>query len=295
MMGTNISEKLKQARSAVRLSQEAVAEKVGVSRQTISNWETGKSYPDISSVVILSDVYEMTLDSLLKEDEALIRHYKDSTDVAKSNRQVIFSLILIMAIGVAGLAFRAFIADEFILNLIVIAAITAVVVAHCIIERGINMFFLGLGIFLVFNALTIVTLGGVLLDFINIPSIMIVIVPLLAVLTITRSYRVFFGGLRVAVSANRVIADELREHAISLFRLLSKTAVLAAIVSLVISTTSMALGLNWDMLVSDTEVFVQAIVLNASAAFLPLYIALVLVIIVFEPVVFILKRKRVVL
>ncbi|MCL2227421.1 MAG: helix-turn-helix domain-containing protein [Oscillospiraceae bacterium] len=291
-MNTNISEKLKQARSAAKLSQETVAEKVGVSRQTISNWETGKSYPDIASIVILGDVYEMTLDSLLKDDKALIKHYKDSTDVAKSNRQMIFSLILIMAIGVAGLILRAFIADEFVLNLIVVAAITAVVVVHCIAEGGINMFFLGLGIFLIFNALTIVALGGVLLDFISIPSIMIVIIPLLAVLTITRSYRVFFAGLRVAVSPNHAIADQLRQQAISLFRLLSKTAVLAAIISLVISMTNMVLGVDWEMLVSDMELFARVLALNTSAAFNPLYSALILVVIVFEPVVYILTKRN---
>ena len=43
----SICEVLKQARSDADLSQETAAEKVGVSRQTMSNWETGKSYPDI--------------------------------------------------------------------------------------------------------------------------------------------------------------------------------------------------------------------------------------------------------
>ena len=60
-----ICERLKQVRLAMGLTQEAVAEKVGVSRQTMSNWENGKSYPDIASVIILSDIYDLTLDSLL--------------------------------------------------------------------------------------------------------------------------------------------------------------------------------------------------------------------------------------
>ena len=88
----SINEKLKQARLASGLTQEAVAEKVHVSRQTISNWETGKTYPDIASLIVLSDVYEMTLDSLLKGDEKMIKHLKDSTDVAKSNKRLTLTM-----------------------------------------------------------------------------------------------------------------------------------------------------------------------------------------------------------
>ena len=61
----SIGEVIKQARSEKGFSQEVMAEKIGVSRQTLSNWETGKSYPDITNVIALSDVYGVTLDSLL--------------------------------------------------------------------------------------------------------------------------------------------------------------------------------------------------------------------------------------
>ena len=84
----NISERLKQARLAVSMTQEELAEELGVSRQTISNWENGKSYPDIDSVIILSDIYALTLDSLLKGDEKMIKHLKDSTNAVKSNRNL---------------------------------------------------------------------------------------------------------------------------------------------------------------------------------------------------------------
>ena len=65
-----INERLRKARLSANLTQEAVAEKVGVSRQTMSNWENGKSNPDISSVIALSDVYKISLDALLKGEAA---------------------------------------------------------------------------------------------------------------------------------------------------------------------------------------------------------------------------------
>lgn len=105
----DISIKLKKARLEGNLTQEAVAEKVGVTRQTISNWENGKSYPDIVSIIILSDVYEMTLDSLLKGDDDMIKHLKESTNVTKSNKQLVLSFLLAGVLSVVFILIRIFV------------------------------------------------------------------------------------------------------------------------------------------------------------------------------------------
>ena len=59
---------LRRARSEAHLTQEAAASALRVSRQTVSNWETGKTYPDILSVLAMSDLYGVSLDRLLKGD-----------------------------------------------------------------------------------------------------------------------------------------------------------------------------------------------------------------------------------
>ncbi|WP_301876357.1 helix-turn-helix domain-containing protein [Limosilactobacillus oris] len=51
------------------MTQADVANQLFVTRQTISNWEQGKSYPDLNMLVRLSEVYQVSLDSLLKGDE----------------------------------------------------------------------------------------------------------------------------------------------------------------------------------------------------------------------------------
>lgn len=61
-----IGAKLKEARTKEGLTQEEVAEAIQVSHQTISNWENEKSYPDIVSVIKLSDLYNISLDKLLQ-------------------------------------------------------------------------------------------------------------------------------------------------------------------------------------------------------------------------------------
>lgn len=84
-----IGAKLKKARTLSNLTQENVAEKVQVSRQTISNWENEKSYPDIISVIKLSDLYNISLDELLKGDVKMIEHLEESTNVVNSNRKLL--------------------------------------------------------------------------------------------------------------------------------------------------------------------------------------------------------------
>ena len=84
-----IGTKLKSARKKCGLTQEKAAEAVGVSRQTISNWENEKSYPDIVSVIRLSSLYSVSLDELLKGDEDMIEHLEESTNVVNSNKKLI--------------------------------------------------------------------------------------------------------------------------------------------------------------------------------------------------------------
>ena len=66
-----ISIKMKEARIHSGLTQEQVAERIMVSRQTISNWENGKSLPDIVSIIKISDLYQISLDDLLKGDQKM--------------------------------------------------------------------------------------------------------------------------------------------------------------------------------------------------------------------------------
>lgn len=75
-LGTQI----RKYRNERTLSQEALAEKVYVSRQTVSNWENDKSYPDVNSLVLLSEVFEISLDQLIKGDVEMMREQINQTD-----------------------------------------------------------------------------------------------------------------------------------------------------------------------------------------------------------------------
>ena len=61
------NEKLLKLRKEKGLSQEELGMEMQVSRQTISKWESGQSYPDFTRLVMLSDFFDMTLDELVKD------------------------------------------------------------------------------------------------------------------------------------------------------------------------------------------------------------------------------------
>ena len=85
----DIGTKIKEARMEAQLTQEQVADELGISRQTMSNWENNKTYPDIVSVIKMSDLYKVSLDYLLKgSGEKQMTNYmeylEESTNTVKS-------------------------------------------------------------------------------------------------------------------------------------------------------------------------------------------------------------------
>ena len=87
-------EETKKCTDQGRVYAEKAAEEIDVSRQTISNWENEKSYPDIISVIALSDLYSVSLDELLKGDQKMTEHLAESTNVVKSNKKLTGAIIL---------------------------------------------------------------------------------------------------------------------------------------------------------------------------------------------------------
>ena len=75
-----LSKEIKRLRTEMGWSQEVLAEKAYVSRQTVSNWETEKSYPDIHSLLLLSDVFGVTLDELVKGDVEIMKEVIRNND-----------------------------------------------------------------------------------------------------------------------------------------------------------------------------------------------------------------------
>lgn len=96
-----ISKRLKELRTANGFSQEKLAELLDVSRQTISSWENEKSYPDVHNLIMLCDIYSVSLDDLMKGDIEIMKKEVSNTDWSNAPQDAI-QLIqsgLVMIIG----------------------------------------------------------------------------------------------------------------------------------------------------------------------------------------------------
>lgn len=76
------------------LSQEDLAAKIYVSRQTISNWETDRTYPDIQSLLLLSALFDVTIDSLVKGDVEVMKEVVDASTMKKLSYVMIITVLL---------------------------------------------------------------------------------------------------------------------------------------------------------------------------------------------------------
>ena len=132
-----IGKKLKEARLNRDLTQEVIAEKLNVSRQTISNWENEKSYPDIISVIELSNLYSISLDDLLKGDETMMEHLEESTNVVKSNQKLIGAIILNIIMVILLITLSMFLPDKiyYLIMIFCLAIVSSAVLLYQIIRR----------------------------------------------------------------------------------------------------------------------------------------------------------------
>lgn len=96
----NIKEQLRKKRNESNMTQDQIADMIYVSRQTISNWENGKSYPDIKSLILLCDIYKISLDELVRGDVELMRKEVSKSQFLETGSMILFSLISFM-IGLA--------------------------------------------------------------------------------------------------------------------------------------------------------------------------------------------------
>ena len=148
-------------------------------------------------------------------------------------------------------------------------------------------YLLGLAIFLFSVGSTIFILGGDLLYFLNLPTWLIIFVPLVGILTATQSFKVFGAGIKAVILPQQAISEDLRGKAASLFRFLSKVTALTSGIMVLICFVNILM--NIDFSYPDA---IYGLGINIAASLISLVYAFVLIAAVFEPIVFILKKRQ---
>ncbi|OPF86151.1 hypothetical protein BW731_12320 [Vagococcus martis] len=87
-----IGQVLKEKRKEYQLTQEQLAEKIYVTNRTVSNWETGKTTPDIDSLIRLSALFDLSLDNLLLEGSDIVGKHQKKLKLLKSQKNTLLSV-----------------------------------------------------------------------------------------------------------------------------------------------------------------------------------------------------------
>lgn len=94
-----LGNQIKKYRMDFNWSQDELADKVFVTRQTISNWENDKNYPDIKSLLLLSSVFGISLDALVKGDLEEMKEQIKEADIKQLNHDsAIYAVLLLVAL-----------------------------------------------------------------------------------------------------------------------------------------------------------------------------------------------------
>lgn len=101
-----IANQIKKLRAESGMSQDELAERIFVSRQTVSNWENEKTYPDIKSLLLMSEVFNTSLDTLIKGDLSEMKRQIDKQEFTRFTRDsyILAALMLLMILAPIPLA-----------------------------------------------------------------------------------------------------------------------------------------------------------------------------------------------
>ncbi len=97
----DIGNQIKTRREAMGLSQEQLAEKLYVSRQTISNWERDKTYPDVQSLLMLSILFDTSIDTLVKGDVTVMEEAVERDRKRLGTRMLWLAVLMLALLALA--------------------------------------------------------------------------------------------------------------------------------------------------------------------------------------------------
>lgn len=106
----DISNQIRTRRTAMGLSQDELAQRIHVSRQTISNWETDRTYPDVQSLLLMSNLFGTTIDVLVKGDLEMMKSAvensanDDAAALSSLGRMMMAGTVVALIVGFAGYA-----------------------------------------------------------------------------------------------------------------------------------------------------------------------------------------------
>ncbi len=119
----NLSSQIKKYRNELSMSQDELAEKIFVSRQSVSNWENDKTYPDIKSLVLLSEVFQVSLDQLVKGDLEIMKKEITTQEMANFQKDASIMTVFMVLMLITPIPLAHFLGWWGMLVYVIIAAV----------------------------------------------------------------------------------------------------------------------------------------------------------------------------
>lgn len=136
----NISDRIITLRKEMNMSQEALSERVGVSRQAISKWERGEATPDIYNITALADIFGLSIDEFINGEEYDIKGKKPkivALELKNNAEKLIMIAIAIIVVSAFGFTVLPFSGDinVLIFGLMITAGILIIIKGGFMFER----------------------------------------------------------------------------------------------------------------------------------------------------------------
>lgn len=128
---------LKDRRNELGITQQDMAEKLFVTRQTVSNWENGKNFPDIPTLISISEYYSLSLDYMLKGDSEYMKKVEDDYKLIKKKKTeriasyiTASSLVLIVLLCLSDLFFKSQLNENILATIVILICIPLVISSY---------------------------------------------------------------------------------------------------------------------------------------------------------------------
>ena len=131
----DIGNKIRAYREVCGLSQEELASKIYVSRQTISNWETGKQYPDIQNVLLLSVLFGVSVDELIKGDLEAMKAKLSDKKVNAAMSAYTWVMLIAAALGAMSIGLVIYFEQSTLIILVPIICFAVMFISASQVER----------------------------------------------------------------------------------------------------------------------------------------------------------------
>ena len=153
-------------------------------------------------------------------------------------------------------------------------------------------YIIGVLVLLTTMCLTIILLGGTITNYLNLPTLFLLLLVIAAVIIMKGGFKTFITAINAVFSKKYNISSIEKEKAVRMFKLLSKSVIYGMVLLTMISVVNMMMGLDFSLFETNSLLFINVVFANIAAALISVFYGLLLNLAFFNPIVSILESRQ---